>query len=87
LILKGLSKKAGGSGWARPSYGVTPGKEPGWFGRARKRCDWLAQWEMERGVGPVWEGETRQGKKSRLAVEIGPKELREYRKELLISRI
>jgi hypothetical protein len=42
---------------------------------------------MECGVGPVWEGETRQGKKSRLAVEIGPKELREYRKEFLISRI
>jgi hypothetical protein len=36
--------------------------------RTRQWCDWLAQSKMGHDVGPVQEGETRQGKKSRLTM-------------------
>jgi hypothetical protein len=41
---------------------------------------------MDHGAWPVREGETRRGKKSRLAVKMGPKDLRKYRKRLIIFR-
>jgi hypothetical protein len=53
----------------------------------RQRYDWLAQSKMGCGAGPMQEGETRRERKAGWMREIGPKELREYRKEFLISRI
>jgi hypothetical protein len=47
----------------------------------------LVQREMGSGARPEREGEMRRGKKSRLMREVGPKEVREYRKEPLIFRI
>jgi hypothetical protein len=51
--------------------------------------NWLVQWEMGRGVGLVREGETGRDRERRAGQpqEIRPKELREYRKEFLISRM